>query len=163
MKISGKHVNHRGPARVFDAEMPAWDAVLAGKITKGDVVIIRNEGPRGAPGMPEMLAVSAAIVGAGLSEHCPLITDGRFSGATFGISIGHVTPEAYVGGPLALVKEGDIVEINSDKLTLNFEVSEEELQKRKKEWKQPSKPVLSGLLTKYRNSVSSASTGTLTH
>jgi len=164
MKLSGvEFSHHRGPARVFDNEKIAYDAVLNKTIKPGDVVIVRYEGPKGSPGMPEMLAVTAAIVGAGLGKQCPLITDGRFSGATRGIMIGHVTPEAQDGGPLALVHEGDIIVIDAHKFVVQLEISDDELTKRKAEWKQPPLKVKKGLLFKYAKCVNTASEGATTY
>src|SRR5205085_5697922 len=126
-----------GPARVFDSEEAAMAAVLGGKIQAGDVVVIRYEGPRGGPGMREMLGVTSAIVGAGLSDSVALLTDGRFSGATRGFCVGHVAPEAFVGGPIAAVHEGDMITIDLDKRTIDLEVSPEEMKSRFSAWKAP--------------------------
>lgn len=150
---------HVGPARVFDCEEDAITAIKGGKIVPGDVVVIRYEGPKGGPGMREMLNPTSAIAGMGLGESVALITDGRFSGASRGASIGHVSPEAAVGGPIALVKEGDIIKININEKTLDMEVSEEELEKRRKEWT-PRKPkITTGYLSRYSKMVTSGDRG----
>jgi len=154
---------HAGPARVFDSEDEALDYILAGKINEGDVVVIRYEGPRGGPGMRDMLNSSAAIMGAGLEKDVALITDGRFSGDTHGIMIGHIAPEAAVGGPIALVKEGDIISLDPEKKLVSVEVSEGEMKKRKSEWEGKPAGHLRGVLKKYRKCVSSASLGAITH
>ena len=130
---------HEGPARVFDCEEDAIAAIKGGKIVEGDVVVIRYEGPKGGPGMREMLNPTSAIAGMGLGSSVALITDGRFSGASRGASIGHVSPEAAVGGPIALVEEGDIISINIPELKLEIKVSDEEMQARKAKW-QPREP-----------------------
>jgi dihydroxy-acid dehydratase len=141
-------LKHVGPARVFDSEEEAYQAILAGKIKKGDVVVIRYEGPKGGPGMREMLSPTSAIVGMGLGGSVALITDGRFSGGTQGACIGHVSPEAAEGGPIALVKEGDLIEIDIPQRKLELKVSERELEERKKRWK-PLKKKVEGVLKKY--------------
>jgi len=148
--------------QVFDSERTAWDAVLNHKVVKGDVVIIRYEGPKGAPGMPEMFAVTAAIVGAGLGPYVPLITDGRFSGGTSGIMIGHVTPEAHVGGAIALVEEGDSIVVDADRMVIEVEISEEEFARRRAKWVAPALKCNRGLLSKYAKLVASASEGATT-
>jgi len=150
---------HRGPARVFDSEEAAIESIYAGKIAKGDVVIIRYEGPKGGPGMREMLSPTSAIAGMGLDKDVALITDGRFSGASRGASIGHVSPEAAEGGPIAVVREGDIVSINIPEGKLNIEVSAEEIERRMAEWKAPTPKITKGYLGRYAKLVSSASTG----
>ena len=150
---------HKGPARVFDSEEEVIDAIYNGRIQKGDVVIIRYEGPRGGPGMREMLSPTSAIAGMGLDKDVALITDGRFSGATRGASIGHVSPEAMEGGNIALVKEGDIINIDIPKGKLVMEVSDEELMQRKKEWVAPKPKITKGYLGRYAKLVTSASTG----
>ncbi|MBE5875017.1 MAG: dihydroxy-acid dehydratase [Lachnospiraceae bacterium] len=149
---------HQGPARVFDCEEDAIAAIKGGKIVAGDVVVIRYEGPKGGPGMREMLNPTSAIAGMGLGSSVALITDGRFSGASRGASIGHVSPEAAVGGPIALVKEGDIISINIPENKLDVLVSDEEMAKRKAEWKPVEKPV-SGYLARYRELVTSGNRG----
>lgn len=145
-------LKHVGPARVFDSEEEAYQAILAGKIKKGDVVVIRYEGPKGGPGMREMLSPTSAIVGMGLGGSVALITDGRFSGGTQGACIGHVSPEAAEGGPIALVKEGDLIEIDIPQRKLELKVSERELEERKKRWK-PLKKKVEGVLKKYHSLV----------
>jgi dihydroxy-acid dehydratase len=147
-----------GPAKVFDTEKSATDAMLAGKIEKGDAVIIRYQGPKGAPGMPEMLGATAIVAGMGLSEHVALITDGRFSGGTRGLSIGHVSPEAYVGGALAAVRDKDVIRIDLDAREIEVLISPKEVKARLKERKMP-KTKVPGYLQRYRDSVSSASCG----
>ena len=150
---------HEGPARVFDCEEDAIAAIKGGKIVPGDVVVIRYEGPKGGPGMREMLNPTSAIVGMGLGSTVALITDGRFSGASRGASIGHVCPEAAQGGPIALVEEGDIISINIPENRLDVKVSEEEMQKRKEKW-QPRQPrVTTGYLARYEKMVTSANRG----
>jgi dihydroxy-acid dehydratase len=150
---------HKGPARVFDSEDDAIRAIYNGEIVKGDVVIIRYEGPKGGPGMREMLGPTSAIAGMGLDCDVALITDGRFSGASRGASIGHVSPEAMEGGPIALIKEGDIVNINIPAGSLNIEVSDEELYKRRANWTAPEPKIKTGYLGRYARMVTSASTG----
>jgi dihydroxy-acid dehydratase len=150
---------HKGPARVFDSEDEAIRAIYNGKIVKGDVVIIRYEGPKGGPGMREMLGPTSAIAGMGLDKDVALITDGRFSGASRGASIGHVSPEAMEGGPIAAVREGDTINIDIPNGRLNVEISEEDLKKRMREWKVPEPRVTKGYLGRYARMVSSASSG----
>lgn len=152
-------LRHEGPARVFDSEEEALEAILSGNIQKGDVVVIRYEGPKGGPGMREMLAPTSAIVGMGMDKEVALITDGRFSGGTRGAAIGHVSPEAAVGGPIALVKNGDIIKIDIPKKRLDLLLSEEELQRRKKEWEPREAKVERGYLKRYSLLVESASKG----
>ena len=150
---------HEGPARVFDCEEDAIEAILGGKIVAGDVVVIRYEGPKGGPGMREMLNPTSAIAGRGLGSSVALITDGRFSGASRGASIGHVSPEAAVGGPIALIEEGDIISIDIPNNALNVKVSDEELAKRREKW-QPREPkVTTGYLARYRELVTSGNRG----
>ena len=152
---------HEGPARVFDCEEDAIDAIRGGRIVAGDVVVIRYEGPKGGPGMREMLNPTSAIAGMGLGSSVALITDGRFSGASRGASIGHVSPEAAVGGPIALVKEGDIISINLPENTLNVRISDEEMAKRRAEW-QPREPkVTTGYLARYHELVTSGNRGAI--
>jgi dihydroxy-acid dehydratase len=148
----------RGRARVFDSEEQAFNAVMHQEIKEGDAVIIRYEGPRGGPGMREMLSVTAALVGAGLGRSVALITDGRFSGATRGLMIGHVCPEAFVGGPIALVRDGDTISVDVEMGTLELEVDEKEISRRRSEWRPPERK-LTGLLSQYASLVSSASEG----
>ncbi len=151
-----------GTAKVFDREELAFDAVAKGKIDEGDVVVIRYEGPKGGPGMREMLATTAALVGQGLGKKVAMVTDGRFSGGTRGFIVGHVAPEAFVGGPIALVKDGDKISISTDSNSINLHVSEDELQKRKQEWKKPTPNYQSGALAKYASLVGSAAEGAIT-
>lgn len=152
---------HEGPARVFDCEEDAIAAIKGGKIVAGDVVVIRYEGPKGGPGMREMLNPTSAIAGMGLGSSVALITDGRFSGASRGASIGHVSPEAAVGGPIALIKEGDLIRINIPELTLEMDVSEEELNKRRKEWKSREPKITTGYLARYAAMVTSGNRGAI--
>lgn len=152
---------HEGPARVFDCEEDAITAIKSGKIVAGDVVVIRYEGPKGGPGMREMLNPTSAIAGMGLGSSVALITDGRFSGASRGASIGHVSPEAAVGGPIALVKEGDRIQIDIPNLSMNLKVSEEELEARRAKW-QPREPkVTTGYLARYASMVTSGNRGAI--
>lgn len=164
LKLSGKTIKpFRGSAIVFDGEGDAYNAVMEGRIKPGQVMVIRYEGPKGSPGMPEMLSPGAALVGAGLGKDVALVTDGRFSGASHGIMIGHVTPEAFSGGAIALVRDGDIITIDNLEKKLSLEVSEEELKKRREKWQIPTKRAkVKGLLAKYRKMVSSAHTGAIT-
>jgi dihydroxy-acid dehydratase len=162
-KISGhERLQQRGPARVFDSEKKAMAAVTAKKIKPGDVVVIRNEGPKGGPGMPEMLSVTAAIVGEGLGESVALLTDGRFSGATRGLMAGHVSPEAALGGPIAAVRDGDMIRFDVRKRVLDVEISQQELRKRMKKWKAQKPRYPTGVFAKYAALVSSASQGAIT-
>jgi dihydroxy-acid dehydratase len=162
-KITGvKKSRISGPARVFDSEESCLDAILAGSIRAGDVLVIRYEGPRGGPGMREMLAPTSAIIGAGLGDAVGLITDGRFSGGTYGMVVGHVAPEAAVGGTIALVEEGDRVTIDAERRLLELEVSEAELLRRRKAWTPPKPRYTAGVLYKYAKQVSSASVGAVT-
>ena len=149
----------RGRARVFDAEDDAFHAVTGGRIEPGDVIVIRYEGPKGGPGMREMLAVTGAVIGAGLGRDVALVTDGRFSGATHGFCIGHVAPEAAVGGPIALVEEGDPIVLDVDARRLDLEVPEAELARRRDGWKAPAPRYERGALAKYARLVSSAAQG----
>jgi len=151
-----------GTAKVFDREELAFDAVAKGKIDEGDIVVIRYEGPKGGPGMREMLATTAALVGQGLGKKVAMVTDGRFSGGTRGFMVGHVAPEAFVGGPIALVKDGDKISISTNNNSINLHVSEDELQKRKQEWKKPAPNYQSGALAKYASLVGSAAEGAIT-
>ena len=152
---------HEGPARVFDCEEDAIAAITGGKIVAGDVVVIRYEGPKGGPGMREMLNPTSAIAGMGLGSSVALITDGRFSGASRGASIGHVSPEAAVGGPIALVQEGDLIRINIPAMTLDVDVTEEEMQRRKEAWTPREPKVTSGYLARYREMVTSGNRGAI--
>lgn len=159
--VAPEMLSHSGPARVFDCEEDAMEAILGGKINSGDVVVIRYEGPKGGPGMREMLNPTSAIMGMGLGESVALITDGRFSGATRGAAIGHVSPEAAVGGPIALIKEGDIISIDIPANKIDVEVSEEEMQKRKSEWKPRAPKITTGYLARYASLVTSGNTGAI--
>ena len=163
MKVAGtKHLRHDGPARVFDGERAAFNAVTSGEIKDGDVAIIRYEGPKGGPGMQEMLAVTGAIMGAGLGEDTLLITDGRFSGATRGPMIGHVAPEAAIGGVIALVEDGDRIVMDVETRELSVRVPEEELARRRDLWTPPPPNYTTGVMAKYAKLVSSASVGAVT-
>jgi dihydroxy-acid dehydratase len=163
VKLSGHDRRaHRGPARVFDTEEDCFAAVTAGRILAGDVVVIRYEGPAGGPGMREMLQVTGAIVGEGLGEHVALITDGRFSGATRGFMVGHIAPEAYRGGPIAAVRDGDVIVIDADTQELRVELSDDELAARLADWSPPEPRYRTGALAKYAALVSSASEGAVT-
>tara|TARA_A100001037_G_scaffold80491_3_gene72497 strand:- start:3073 stop:4773 length:1701 start_codon:yes stop_codon:yes gene_type:complete len=153
---------HRGPAKVFEREEECFSAVRNGEIVSGDVVVIRYEGPVGGPGMREMLGVTAAIQGAGLGDTVALITDGRFSGATHGFMVGHITPEAAVGGPIGLVRNGDSIVLDVENRELNLEVDSEELSKRREKWSAPQDKYTSGVFAKYAKSVASASEGAIT-
>lgn len=162
-KITGvKNPSITGPARVFESEEECLAAILAGKIQAGDVVVVRYEGPKGGPGMREMLAPTSAIIGAGLGDSVGLITDGRFSGGTFGMVVGHVAPEAAVGGAIALVKEGDSITIDAHQRLLQINVSEEELAQRRAQWQPPAPRYKRGTLAKYAKLVSSSSIGAVT-
>jgi dihydroxy-acid dehydratase len=162
-KITGKEgLLFKGTAKVFNSEYDANDGIRDGKVKKGDVVVIRYEGPKGGPGMPEMLKPTAAIMGAGLGKDVALITDGRFSGGTHGFVVGHISPEAQDGGVIALVKDGDIITIDAETNSINVDVSNEELAKRKADWVQPELKFKKGVLYKYARSVSSASQGCVT-
>ena len=162
-KISGvKNPRITGPARVFNSEESCLEAILAGQIRPGDVVVIRYEGPKGGPGMREMLSPTSAIIGAGLGDSVGLITDGRFSGGTYGMVVGHVAPEAYVGGPIALVEEGDLITIDAPARLLHLHVSEEELASRRARWVPPEPRYKRGTLAKYAKLVSSSSLGAVT-
>jgi len=163
MKISGANrLEHRGPARVFDGEEAAFDAIQRQAINANDVLVIRYEGPSGGPGMREMLAVTAAIVGAGLGDSVALVTDGRFSGATRGLMVGHVAPEASRGGPLAAVHDGDEIVIDVPNRRIHVELADDVLQLRLKQWHGPAARYTSGVLAKYARLVSSAATGAVT-
>lgn len=162
-KMSGlKILNFTGPARVYNSEDEATEAIVQNEIQKGDVIVIRYCGPKGGPGMPEMLSVTALIVGKGLGADVALLTDGRFSGGSHGFVVGHVAPEAQVGGPIALLQEGDIITIDSETQEINFAVSAEELAERAKHWIKPPLKFRSGVLAKYARLVSSASKGAVT-
>jgi dihydroxy-acid dehydratase len=162
-KITGvKEPRITGPARVFESEEACLEAILAGRIRPGDVLVIRYEGPRGGPGMREMLAPTSAIIGAGLGDAVALITDGRFSGGTYGLVVGHVAPEAAVGGPIALVEEGDPITIDADERLLGLDVPDETLIRRRSAWTPPAARYTAGVLHKYARQVSSASLGAVT-
>jgi dihydroxy-acid dehydratase len=163
VKITGHERDyHRGPARVFEREEDAMAAVTEGQVRAGDVVVIRYEGPKGGPGMREMLGVTGAIVGKGLGEVVALLTDGRFSGATRGLMAGHVAPEAAVGGPIAALESGDMVVIDIEGRTLKVELTSEEIQRRLAEWCEPEPRYERGVFARYARSVSSASEGAVT-
>ena len=162
-KITGKEGERfEGPARVFDGEKEFSEGILAGNVKAGDVIVIRSIGPKGAPGMPEMLKPTGAIIGAGLGKSVALITDGRFSGGTHGFVVGHITPEAYDGGLIAFVQDNDIIEIDAIKNRLTLNVSDLEIERRKANWKQPALRVTNGVLFKYARSVKSAADGCVT-
>jgi dihydroxy-acid dehydratase len=162
-KISGKEGERfEGPARVFDGEKELIAGIDSGKIRAGDVVVIRHVGPKGAPGMPEMLKPTSALIGAGLGKSIALITDGRFSGGTHGFVVGHITPEAYEGGAIALVHDNDTIELNATNNTITLKVAPEELAKRKAAWKQPPLKATKGLLYKYARQVKNAAEGCVT-
>lgn len=162
-KLSGLKVKKMtGPAKVFNTEREATEAVLSNKINEGDIVIIRYAGPKGGPGMPEMLSISAIIVGKGLGEKVGLLTDGRFSGGTHGLVVGHISPEAQVGGPIALIRDGDSITIDSETQQLSVSISDEEMEKRLKEWQAPPLRYSKGVLNKYARLVSSSSRGAVT-
>ena len=163
MKVSGTgRRSHEGPARVFDGERACFDAVTGGEIRAGDALVIRYEGPRGGPGMQEMLAVTSAIMGQGLGNDVLLLTDGRFSGATHGPMIGHVAPEAAVGGAIGMVRDGDTIALDVEKRELNVRVSDEEMDQRRKEWTAPEPNYKTGVMAKYAKLVSTASRGAVT-
>ena len=163
IKTAGVEMNSfTGKAKVFDREEFAFDAVSKGEIDEGDVVVIRYEGPKGGPGMREMLATTAALIGQGLGKRVAMATDGRFSGGTRGLMVGHIAPEAFVGGPIALVKDGDEITINTENNLIDLHVSEEELNKRKQAWKQPAPNYTTGALAKYASLVGSAAQGAIT-
>jgi dihydroxy-acid dehydratase len=154
-------LKHTGPARVFESEESAMEAILSGKIGKGDVVVIRYEGPKGGPGMREMLAPTSALAGVGLDRDVALLTDGRFSGGTRGAAIGHVSPEAQEGGPIAVVQDGDMIEIDIPAGSLNVRTNQEEVDRRFSGWKRPDYKVRKGYLYRYAKQVTSASTGAI--
>lgn len=162
-KITGlKNPVITGPARVYDSEDAAMEAILADAIKPGDVVVIRYEGPKGGPGMREMLSPTSALIGKGLGESVGLITDGRFSGGTWGMVVGHVAPEAFVGGNLALVREGDSITIDAHQLLLQLNVADDELQRRRTSWTQPAPRYTRGVLAKFAKLTSTASKGAIT-
>jgi dihydroxy-acid dehydratase len=162
-KITGKEgLKFTGTARVFDSEEDSLKGILGGKVKSGDVVVIRYEGPRGGPGMREMLSPTGAIIGKGLGSEVALITDGRFSGGSHGFVVGHVSPEAAVGGPMALVRNGDEITIDAERREISLNVSAAELKRRRKTWKPPKPYARRGALAKYAKQVSSASLGAVT-
>jgi len=164
VKVAGMtQLQFRGPARCFDCEEDAFAAVQARRIKRGDVIVIRYEGPRGGPGMREMLSTTAALYGQGESEHFALVTDGRFSGATRGLCVGHVGQEAAVGGPIGLLKDGDMIVIDAERGTLDVELSPDDLAKRKAAWKPRKTIYTSGTLYKYAQVVGPARAGAVTH
>eukprot|EP00928_Gymnodinium_smaydae_P070175 TRINITY_DN54086_c0_g1_i1.p1 TRINITY_DN54086_c0_g1~~TRINITY_DN54086_c0_g1_i1.p1 ORF type:complete len:614 (-),score=150.60 TRINITY_DN54086_c0_g1_i1:231-1934(-) len=164
VKLSGKQdIRHTGPARCFDSEDAAFAEIMAGGIKKGDVLVIRYEGPKGSPGMPEMLSPGAALVGAGLGKYVPLVTDGRFSGASHGIMVGHVTPEASDGGPIALLRDGDMITVAPGERLLHVDLASEELAARRAAWRAPAaRPECRGVLARYQRNVASAHFGATT-
>jgi dihydroxy-acid dehydratase len=162
-KITGlKTIVQRGPARVFDSEEATFDAIMNHKINHGDIVVIRYEGPKGGPGMREMLAVTSALIGQGYGETVGLITDGRFSGGTHGLVVGHIAPEAQVGGPIAIVRDGDMITIDAEHNLLSVDLSDEQIAQRFKNWQAPAPKYIRGVLAKYTKLVSSASEGAVT-
>ena len=162
-KITGKEgLRFVGTAKVFDAEEQALKSILNGDIVKGDVIVIRYEGPKGGPGMREMLSPTSAIMGKGLGKEVALITDGRFSGGTHGFVVGHITPEAYVGGPLAIIENGDTITIDAETNELKLDINEHEIARRLESWKQPVPRYTRGVLAKYAKLVNSASQGAVT-
>jgi len=162
-KMSGQKISRfEGPARVYDSEAEATQAIVDDEIKEGDVLVIRNVGPRGGPGMPEMLSITAMIVGKGLGGKVALLTDGRFSGGSHGFVIGHVAPEAALGGPIGILKEGDTITIDSDVQQINFDVSDEEFKRRQQEWQKPALKYKTGILAKYAKLVSSSAKGAVT-
>ena len=164
VKVAGmKRLNFKGSARCFDCEEDAFKAVKEKKYKEGEVIIIRYEGPKGGPGMREMLSTTAAIYGQGMGEKVALITDGRFSGATRGFCIGHVSPEASIGGMIGLLKDGDEIEIDAEKGNISVNLSDEEIKKRKSQWKPKDSNFESGTLWKYAQSVGDATNGAVTH
>jgi dihydroxy-acid dehydratase len=163
VKVAGTERRQQtGPARVFESEEECFKAVKEQQINPGDVVVIRNEGPVGGPGMREMLQVTAAIVGEGLGESVAMVTDGRFSGATRGLMIGHVAPEAAKGGPIAAIREGDEITVDIDARRLDVGLSDEEIERRVAEYRSPEAPYSRGVMAKYAATVSSASEGAIT-
>jgi dihydroxy-acid dehydratase len=162
-KITGKEgLVFTGNAKCFDAEEQALQSILNGGIVKGDVIVIRYEGPKGGPGMREMLSPTSAVMGKGLGKDVALITDGRFSGGTHGFVVGHITPEAYVGGPLAIIQDGDQITIDAETNQLTLHVNEHEIARRLEKWQQPAPRYTRGVLAKYAKLVSSASLGAVT-
>jgi dihydroxy-acid dehydratase len=154
-------LTHTGPAVIFESQEEACDGILAGRVKSGDVIVIRNEGPKGGPGMQEMLSPTSYVIGAGLGESVALVTDGRFSGGTKGACVGHISPEAVVGGPIGLLKNGDIIEIDIPNNTINVKLSDKQLAERKKSWKPPKPRITTGCLAKYASMATSADTGAI--
>jgi dihydroxy-acid dehydratase len=162
-KISGKEgLRFEGKAKVYDSEESAMEGILSNQISEGDVLVIRYEGPRGAPGMREMLSPTSAIMGKGLGDKVAFLTDGRFSGGTHGFVVGHITPEAFDAGPIAFIKDGDFISIDAETNQINLDLTGEEIQKRKENWVCPVKDEEGGVLDKYRSLVTSASEGAVT-
>ena len=162
-KISGKEgLSFQGKAKVYNSEEDAMEGILSNQISEGDVLVIRYEGPRGAPGMREMLSPTSAIMGKGLGDKVAFLTDGRFSGGTHGFVVGHITPEAYDGGPIALINNGDLISIDATTNQVNIDLSIQELARRKESWLCPVKEEEGGVLDKYRSLVTSASEGAVT-
>ena len=162
-KISGKEgLKFEGTAKVYNSEEDAMEGILSNKISEGDVLVIRYEGPRGAPGMREMLSPTSAIMGKGLGDKVAFLTDGRFSGGTHGFVVGHITPEAFDGGPIALIQDGDVISIDAETNQINLDLSEDELKRRKDSWVCTVKEEEGGVLDKYRSLVTSASVGAVT-
>ena len=159
--VAPSMLTHEGPARVFDSEEAAFDAIMAREIQAGDVVVIRYEGPKGGPGMKEMLAPTAALCGMGLDDKVALITDGRFSGASRGAAIGHLSPEAAEGGPIALLRDGDRIAIDIGNRSINVLLSDEEIRRRRAAWEPPPPKVTTGYLARYARQVSSAAAGAI--
>src|SRR4030066_1475865 len=157
--VDSKMMKHTGSARIYNSQDEAMENILAGKVQAGDVVVIRYEGPKGGPGMPEMLSPTSAIMGLGLGDKVALITDGRFSGGTRGACIGHVSPEAAEGGPIALIRDGDIISIDINKRILEVKISEDELSRRRAEWKQPAPKIEKGWLGRDARMVTSGRKG----
>jgi dihydroxy-acid dehydratase len=159
--VADEMLTHEGPARVFNSEEEAQEAILGKKINAGDVVIIRYCGPKGGPGMPEMLSPTSAIIGMGLGKSVALLTDGRFSGGTQGACLGHISPEAAEGGPIGLVKEGDIIHIDIPAKSIELKVDEAELESRRQDWQPPEPKITSGYVARYSKLVTSGSTGAI--
>ncbi|MHC4727471.1 MAG: dihydroxy-acid dehydratase, partial [Planctomycetota bacterium] len=157
--VTPEMLTHAGPAVIFESQEEACDGILAGKVKEGDVVVVRYEGPKGGPGMQEMLAPTSYIAGAGLANSVALITDGRFSGGSSGCSIGHVSPEAAADGPIGLLKDGDIIEIDIPGNQINVKLSDDELAERKESWTPPAAKITEGYLAKYASMATSADTG----
>ena len=157
--VADEMLTHSGPARVYNSESEAQEAILSGKINPGDVIVIRNCGPKGGPGMPEMLSPTSAIIGMGLGKSVALITDGRFSGGTQGACLGHVSPEAAVGGPIGLIKEGDTIYIDIPAKSIQLEVEDDELERRRQDWQPPEPNITTGYVARYAKQVTSGSTG----